>query len=100
MKYGLSDSEYSFLVEHLITPLKERGAQVFLFGSRATGKYKKFSDIDILYKNPTVAIPNSEIYRLLIHLEESTFPYKIDLVCDNELAASYRDSVEISKIEL
>ena len=43
MKYGLSDSEYAFLQEHLIAPLKARGARVFVFGSRVTGKHKKFS---------------------------------------------------------
>ena len=100
MKYGLSDSEYAFLQEHLIAPLKARGARVFVFGSRATGKHKKFSDIDILYKNPTEVISNSEIYRLISFMEDSTFPYKIDLVCDSDLAASYRANVEKSLIEI
>lgn len=100
MKYGLSDSEFLFLEEHLIAPLKKNGARVFLFGSRATGKYKKFSDIDILYKCSTAAITNSEIYRLLSFLEESNFPYKIDLVSDSDLAASYRADVEKNWIEL
>lgn len=100
MKHGLSDSEWSFLLEELILPLKRHGAQVFLFGSRADGRYKKFSDVDLLYKPLIGPIPAAEVYRLLSKMEESEFPYKIDLVSDGELAQSYRDSVERSKVEL
>lgn len=100
MKYGLTDSEFSFLSEQLITPLKSQGALVYLFGSRAKGTHTKFSDIDILYRDPSDAIPNAEIYRLLSHMEESSFPYKIDLVNHAELASSYREDVERTKIQL
>lgn len=101
MKYGLLDSEFLFLTKYLIEPLKSQGADVFLFGSRATGKYKKFSDIDLLYViNPPHKISNSQIYSLLSFMEDSTFPYKIDLVNDYELARSYRESVERDKIKL
>lgn len=99
MKYGLTETEYQFLVENLVEPLEELGAKVFIFGSRATGKHKKFSDIDILYKESS-KIQNSKIYQLISFFEESTFPYKIDLVNDCDLAESYREGVERNKIEL
>ena len=92
MTYGLSDSEFQFLQEKLIQPLKQYGAEVFLFGSRANGKFKRFSDIDLLFDDSIQKIPNFEIYRLLSEIEESSFPYKIDLVANKDLAQSYRAS--------
>ncbi|MNL33600.1 Nucleotidyltransferase domain protein [compost metagenome] len=99
MKFGLSNSEYEFLMSHLVAPLKEQGAHVFLFGSRATGKHRPFSDIDLLF-TPSPQLTNAEVFRLLSTMEESSFPYKVDLVNEHELAHSYRDSVDKDKIEL
>ena len=31
-----------------LLPLKSKGALIYLFGSRAKGDYRKFSDIDLL----------------------------------------------------
>jgi predicted nucleotidyltransferase len=96
---GLSTSEYNYLSDKLILPLKKLGATVYLFGSRANNKYKKYSDIDLLY-TPSEARPikGHELHLLLTEIEESDFPYKIDLVCSNDLAQSYRASVEKEKI--
>ena len=101
MKHGLTDAEFFFLQSKLIQPLKEKKAKIFLFGSRATGHYQKFSDIDILY------IPDADtplykhfIFSLLSEIEESNFPYKIDLVNIHELALSYKEKIEQEKIEL
>ncbi len=101
MIYGLTDVEFKFLQEKLIQPLKDKKAQVFLFGSRATGKHQKYSDIDLLFV-PAVdgAIPSHFIHSLLSEIEDSHFSYKIDLVDQNELASSYRANVEKEKIQL
>jgi predicted nucleotidyltransferase len=98
---GLSKDEFDFLYEKLIRPLKDRGATVFIFGSRAKGTHKKFSDIDILFSNASdKTIPSNELYEIVSFFEDSNFPYKIDLVNDTELASSYRASVDREKIEL
>ena len=98
---GLSETEFQFLNEKLLLPLKKHGAQVFLFGSRATGKHQKFSDIDLLYvDNERQPLTGPFIYTLLSEIEDSNFPYKIDLVKDLELAVSYRANVDNQKIAL
>lgn len=101
MRFGLTDLEFLFINEKLILPLKEKKAKVFLFGSRANGKFKKFSDIDLFYvPSADRAIPANFIYKLLSEVEESSFPYKIDLVNYFELASSYKKNVDTEKLEL
>ncbi len=101
MIQGLTDAEFKFLQKKLIQPLKEKKALVFLFGSRATGKYQRFSDIDLLFV-PAIdgSTPMHFIHSLLSEIEDSHFPYKVDLVNQNELASSYRASVAKEKIQL
>ncbi len=101
MKYGLTNEELNFLETNLIQPLKQWNAKVYIFGSRATGKYKKFSDVDILFcPDVSKPIPNHVIYSIKNVLEESRFPYKVDLVNEHELASSFRDSVDLEKIQI
>ena len=78
----------------MFEPLKNSGAQVWIFGSRARGDYRPFSDIDVLYdfagnKRP----PSGLIYSIKESAEESRLPFKIDMVDLCDLAQSYRDQV-------
>lgn len=77
------------------------GARVYLFGSRATGKYKKFSDIDLLFEfTPYQKELSFKALQLLEPVESSSFPYKIDLVEAQQLAPSYKEGVLKSRVEL
>ena len=50
--------------------------KVSLFGSRATGSYKSYSDIDIVvYGN----ISDKCVDNLWTHFHESSLPYKVDI---------------------
>lgn len=48
-----------------------------MFGSRITSKAKRFSDVDLFYKD---AIPGTVITKLEAELEESDLPYKVDII--------------------
>lgn len=101
MKFGLTDSEFNFLETTLIAPLKSFGAKVFLFGSRARGTHSKFSDLDLLYcEDENRPITPHEIHEILSQMEESDFPYHVDLVNLKELASSYKDNVLRDRVEL
>ncbi|MBC7420400.1 MAG: nucleotidyltransferase domain-containing protein [Bdellovibrio sp.] len=101
MNHGLSENEFNFLMSEVVQPLKKMSARVFLFGSRATGQFKKFSDVDLTYlQNEDQKIPNSEIVRIITAAENSRFSYKIDLVNYDELASSYKANIDREKIEL
>ena len=98
---GLKREEFDFVRQNLIDPLKQHGAAVYLFGSRATGQHQKFSDIDLFYQESVEEkIPNELITNILIFFEDSFFPYKIDLVKYENLAKNYLPAIEESKILL
>lgn len=100
MSFGLNEKEIDFLFKTLINPLKNYNIEVFLFGSRAKGTHNKFSDVDLLIRGnidkKTRALI-SEIDELLI---ESSFPYKVDLVYEEDLAQSYKEDIIKSLIRI
>jgi predicted nucleotidyltransferase len=87
-------AEFNILNEVMISPLKKAGAQVWIFGSRARGDHKKFSDVDILYEFPAkVRPPSGFVFSVKADLDESRFPFLVDLVAAQDLAESYKEQV-------
>ena len=100
-KFGLNPEEYNILYQLVFLPLYQNKARVFVFGSRATGKHQKFSDIDLLYENSKAhPVPGFILAKIREDIENSHFPYKVDLVNKDELAQSYRDHVLKEIIEI
>lgn len=52
---------------------------IYLFGSRAKGNARKTSDVDVAFE-PKGLLPVHWLSKLKDRLEESTIPYKVDLV--------------------
>lgn len=101
MKFGLEQKHLDVLNDVLIKPLKKRGAKVWIFGSRARGDFKPFSDVDVLYELPNdVVMSLAEIGQLNEALEESSLPYKVDLANVHELAQSYRDNILKDRVQI
>lgn len=94
MTFGLNPEELKLLMDLVIKPLKSYGASVWIFGSRARGNFKPFSDIDLLYSlDNDHQLPQGALFQIKDAIEESRLPYKVDIVSESELAASYRDNV-------
>ena len=53
--------------------------EIYIFGSRVQGVAKKYSDVDIALRN-SGKIEFSDILRIKSLFEDSTFPYKVDIV--------------------
>ncbi len=101
MKYSFTESELKILKDLLLDPLFKKSATIWLFGSRARGDHQKFSDVDILYSVPdTLNLSSGYISEIKENLENSNFPYKVDLVDINSLAKSYYDNVMKDRVEL
>ncbi len=92
MNFGLDDADWKLIQEMIINPLSSAGAKIWIFGSRARGDFKKFSDLDVLYMSSKKLDP-SLIASIRENLEESQLPIKIDLVSEADLADSYRDQI-------
>jgi predicted nucleotidyltransferase len=80
MKFGLSLLEYNILNDLIVTPLRGKGFELWIFGSRARGDHQKFSDIDILVKAPTDKEWSAILSKIKEDIEERLFPYKVDFV--------------------
>lgn len=92
MKLGLTSAEYQDFLRIVVRPLQNRGAQVWVFGSRARGDYKQFSDVDVLYSSQN-GISLGDLAFIREAIEESNFPYKVDLVALSDIAESYRTQI-------
>lgn len=101
MKYGLTAWQWNQLNDGLLKHLKKQNLKVYLFGSRAKGKFHPYSDIDLLVDDlqnqPT---DRSQISLAMDAMENSNFPFKIELVYRSHLADSYREDVEASMVEI
>jgi predicted nucleotidyltransferase len=101
MRFGLSDPQYKLLSKLVIDPLKTAGARVWIFGSRARGDHRLVSDVDLLYDFPGPnLIPKGLIFNVTSDLEESRFPYTLDLVRVSDLAHSYKENILRERIEI
>ena len=94
MKFGLSADDYKLLLELLAKPINEAypKAKLWVFGSRAKGTHKKYSDIDILIES-SAPLSQTFLSELRDRLEESSLPYKVDLVPIQDLPQAYAKEV-------
>lgn len=64
-------------------------SKVFIFGSRATGTNRKYSDIDLGLQSES-EIPFMAKIKLEDEFENSNLPYKVDVVDFSKVAESFR----------
>lgn len=73
--------------------IKNKKADIFLFGSSVKGK--KFGDCDLGLAGK---ISDREIRMLRNAFEESTIPYKLDIVNFNKVSETFKHNVSKNKI--
>lgn len=74
------DSKISQLLKAIVYKyLPEDSYNAFIFGSRATGRNRKFSDIDLGINGPKPLTPK-EYISIQNEIEDSDIPYRVDLV--------------------
>ncbi len=94
MKFGMTAEQYALLERLVVQPLKDHGAEVFIFGSRVTGKHHSHSDVDILFRLPANEVLTAgKLSTIKEDIEQSRFPFAVDLVADEDLANAYRSHV-------
>lgn len=82
--YGLSDKDLDVMLR--ILSANERISKVILYGSRAKGNYKAFSDIDLALVGE--GLTRNDINALNAAFYESSLPYQQNIVIYNSLKNS------------
>ncbi len=85
---NLSNEQLEYILATVVEPLAKLGAEVYCFGSRARGEGASFADLDLMVvsDNPL----DSELCEIRENLEESNFPFLVDIVEERNFADAYR----------
>ncbi|MCF7800132.1 nucleotidyltransferase domain-containing protein [Candidatus Babeliales bacterium] len=93
MKKIYLDSDDLKIVEEILKDYKD----VYVFGSRATGKHKKFSDLDLFFKQ---SIPDYEEQLLKEKFEKSNLPFTVDIVFYDKVSDYLKNAIDKEAIKL
>lgn len=96
-RFGLASRHWELISQLVIAPLHRHNCNVYVFGSRARGDFRPFSDLDLLVEGSVDPLALSEIRE---DLEESNLPIKVDLVHIDDLAESYRAGILHDRVKL
>lgn len=90
MKLGKRHIDY--IKETLKRYIPNPEAKFYIFGSRANGKYREYSDVDIAIdcSDLTTAIKS----KLELEFENSTFPYEVDIVDLNNIKDNFKNLIQ------
>ena len=69
------------------------GCQVRAFGSRASGKAKAYSDLDLAVVGPDKLDPKA-LARLKEAFEESALPFRVDVLDWHAVPETFRENIE------
>lgn len=69
----------------------------YVFGSRAKKTARRFSDLDLCYKEN---IPSVVVSKIVGEFEESNLPFKVDLIDWNHCTPEFQKQIEPSLIKL
>jgi uncharacterized protein len=96
--HGISPRDLAILAE-VLTPWRDRIERIGLFGSRATGKFRTASDIDLVLHGAMLTQADAD--RMFTLLDESTLSSRVDLAVWHLIeSAPLRRHVEAVEREL
>jgi predicted nucleotidyltransferase len=73
---------------------------VWAFGSRVTRTAKKYSDLDLVIDAQSKPIPLSVMIDAANDFDESSLPYKVDLVDWNSIDEGFRNAIAHARVLL
>lgn len=96
--FGLADVHFNFILDTLKSALSsKKNYSVCIFGSRAFGKEKKYSDLDI-WIDSTPDFSKVELTSCHTLFEESDLPIKVDIVTPKTCLEDYKPNIERQKV--
>ena len=96
--FGLEERHLNFIKETLKKYITNSDAKFYIFGSRARGKFREYSDVDIAIDCPDLTSTTKS--RLELEFENSTFPYEVDIVDLNNITETFKNIIKSDLVEL
>ena len=96
--FGLKPEHIGFLNNTLRNYIKDENAKIYIFGSRAKGNFREYSDVDIAVDS-TDFTPEIKS-KLEIEFENSLFPYEVDIVDLNNIKENFKAVIQDSMVLL
>lgn len=86
----------SAIIEKILRSNLASGAEVFVFGSRAFGKTKRSSDLDLAI-DAGKKLTRKEEQNLFDEFEDSDLPYRVDVVDLNSVKSDFGKIINATK---
>ena len=94
-----SPAEHRRLVLDVLRANLPRGTEVWVFGSRATGRARRYSDLDLAIDAGRLLILD-ELAEVTEAFSDSDLPYKVDLVDWHNIDARWRQTILAEHVAL
>ncbi len=85
----LADRYVDFIKNTITSILPD--VEIFIYGSRVQGKAREYSDVDIALRGD---IDFDKLLKIKALFEDSTFPYKVDVVDLSSLTPEFLNIIE------
>jgi type I restriction enzyme S subunit len=91
--------EHRRLVLNILRANLPKSTKVWVFGSRATGRARRYSDLDLAI-DASRPLTLDEIAGLAEAFSDSNLPYKVDLVDWHSIDDSWRQTITTERVAL
>lgn len=81
-RFGIPSESFKMIIS--ILKKNNKIKEIFLFGSRAKGNYKKGSDIDIAIIADSLSF--EELNQIRVEINDLILPYKVDVIDFNKIS--------------
>ena len=90
--FGL-EQKHIELIKTILKKYLSKDQKVYVFGSRSTGNYKKYSDLDLVIDGIV------DIIKLSNELKDSPLPIDVDVVLIDDLSSEFLENIKRNFIE-
>ena len=96
--FGLENRHVDFIKEILQKHLPNSDAKFYIFGSRAKGNYREYSDVDIAIDSPDLTLDKK--LQIQSDFDNSTFPYEVDIVDLKTIQENFKNFISADLAEI
>lgn len=98
--FGLDARHIEFIVNILKKNISDKNVRFYVFGSRAKGNYKEYSDIDIAVDFKGEKLCENVLDNIILEFENSVLPYEVDVIDLNAIDDNFKKLIKDSLVEL